>query len=155
MTKILVVSDTHGAYKKLVDVIKQNADCDTIIFCGDGIRDMRAAEAVFSTKRFYCVKGNCDLALHEQNVITPIIDGMQVYITHGCEVPRSDAASRLSVIAKSNRCGILMFGHTHRAMFDEINGVIVINPGSLGYNGAYAVVTLGDGNVSCEILTLE
>lgn len=35
--------------------------------------------------------------------------------------------------AKSRGCDIAMYGHTHRPFLDVIDGVTVLNPGSLSY----------------------
>lgn len=150
---ILVVSDTHGAYKALYSIVA-DTNCDTVIFCGDGIREARAVEQAFAEKRFYCVKGNCDLSFAERSVIMPHICQRRIYITHGCEVPRTEAAEQLIYNAIKNNCDTVFFGHTHRAECIQKNGVFALNPGSLCHGGTYATVTVDGANIEHKILKI-
>ncbi len=150
---ILVVSDTHGAYKTLHSLVGR-INCDTVIFCGDGIREARAVQAAYGTKRFYCVKGNCDLVFNEPAVITPQICQRHIYITHGCEVPRSDAGEMLIYNAVKNGYDTVFFGHTHKAECIKKGTVFALNPGSLCYGGTYAVVTIDGAEIDFKILKI-
>lgn len=150
---ILAVSDTHGAYNRLYNLV-QDVECDAVIFCGDGIREARAIQSICDTKRFYCVKGNCDFVFDESGIIKPIICGKNIYITHGCEVPRQNANIHIASAAKACGCDTAFFGHTHKAECCSIDGVLTINPGSLGYNGTYAVAIIKDGKIECDIRSI-
>lgn len=47
-----------------------------------------------------------------------------------------------------------MFGHTHRALFDQIGGIFVLNPGTAGKapRRTWAKLEITpDGTVSCDI----
>ena len=53
-------------------------------------------------------------------------------------------------------CGaqIAMFGHTHRACFEQIEGIFVLNPGTAGQGKmrTWAKLEIGPtGEVHCEI----
>lgn len=150
---ILVLSDTHGAYQRLVDVVGK-VDCDTVIFCGDGIREAKAAQAMFGTKRFYCVRGNCDMFSDEPALLKPLIGQRKLYITHGCEVPRSNACDSLIYNCAKAECDTLFFGHTHTPECVTKNGVFAVNPGSLCFGGTYAVVNIDGDKINCEILKI-
>ena len=53
--------------------------------------------------------------------------------------------------ARSRGCEIVMFGHTHKPMAEQRNGIWVINPGSLSYPRqegrmpSYAVMEIARG----------
>jgi predicted phosphodiesterase len=53
---------------------------------------------------------------------------------------------------------IAFFGHTHRAAYEELGGVTLINPGTAGRGGdlSWALVTVFDnGAISCEFHKLK
>jgi len=149
--RLLVLSDTHGAFSRVDKVISQTS-CDAVVFCGDGINDIRDAQAIYCDKDYYCVKGNCDYdAYGEKPTLMPVICGHKMMITHGCEVPRYKIEESLTNIAQANGCDVLFYGHTHKQVYKVIEGLTVINPGSLKYGGDYAVINIApDGKIECE-----
>lgn len=61
------------------------------------------------------------------------IAGHKAFITHGHYYGVSMGPEGLVDEAKSRGCDIAMYGHTHRPFLDVIDGVTVLNPGSLSY----------------------
>lgn len=150
---ILAVSDTHGAYNRFYNLV-QSVECDTVIFCGDGIREARDIQSIFGEKRFYCVKGNCDFVFDEPRIIKPIICNKSIYITHGCEFPRINAKTHVASAAKACGCDTAFFGHTHKAECCNTDGVLTINPGSLCFGGTYALAIIENGQIECDIRSI-
>ena len=77
-----------------------------------------------------------------QSVATRMVDdrereidiaGHKAFITHGHYYGVSMGPEGLVDEAKSRGCDIAMYGHTHRPFLDVIDGVTVLNPGSLSY----------------------
>ena len=61
MTKLLVLSDSHGARGAIERILnKEQNNVDAVIFLGDGLRDLEQALAFFPHLRVYSVAGNCD-----------------------------------------------------------------------------------------------
>ena len=59
--------------------------------------------------------------------------------------------------AMENDCKAVLFGHTHRALIDEAEGIRFINPGSLtqprdGSDGSYAIVRTSEDNLDASIV---
>ena len=46
---------------------------------------------------------------------------------------------------------IVLFGHTHVPFWDSINGMTLLNPGSIGYGGTYALLEVDDGKLRFSI----
>ena len=61
------------------------------------------------------------------------IDGNKVLVTHGHYYGVSMDISGVAEEAKSRDCDAVFFGHTHKPVIEEIDGVLAINPGSLSY----------------------
>jgi len=61
VTKLLVLSDSHGARDAIKRILnKEQNNVDAVIFLGDGLRDLEQALAFFPHLRVYSVAGNCD-----------------------------------------------------------------------------------------------
>ena len=61
MTKLLVLSDSHGGRAAIERVLlKENANIDALVFLGDGLRDLEQALTPYPRLRAYSVAGNCD-----------------------------------------------------------------------------------------------
>ena len=59
--------------------------------------------------------------------------------------------------AMENDCRAVVFGHTHKAMTDESNGIRFINPGSLtqprdGSDGSYAIIRTSADSFDASIV---
>ena len=83
---------------------------------------------------------------------------VKAFLTHGHLYGVSRAQADWLVYAVQEQgAQIAMFGHTHRAVWDTLGGVTLINPGTAGKGAArsWALVTvLDNGAVYCEIKPL-
>jgi len=58
--RILVISDCHGDKNSVIAAIESQSSAHTILFLGDGLRDIEFVQERFIDKTFYIVGGNCD-----------------------------------------------------------------------------------------------
>ena len=59
---------------------------------------------------------------------------------------------RFSYAAAEKGAQLALFGHTHQAFCEKVGDVTLLNPGACGgYRPTYAVVTVKDGALQCEI----
>ena len=147
--KLLVLSDSHGYKRTLFDLILDHSDCDVIIFLGDGERDFRDALAdcrLVSDKIICQVRGNCDRTSHEPETIIREFGGVRFLITHGHGLNVKYGLRWIAAETKKQGCRAALFGHTHRRLYEEKDGVALINPGSAG-QGSYCVVQVEDGKL--------
>ena len=117
-----LISDIHG---RLPEAAKQAlAECDAIICAGDteSKRAMMELECIAPT---VAVLGNCDRftdygpTVHD--VARPSFEGVRFYVVHRpqdipAELPRGTQ--------------VVVHGHTHQPRFEEVDGVLYLNPGS-------------------------
>ncbi|MCQ2460936.1 MAG: YfcE family phosphodiesterase [Clostridia bacterium] len=167
--KILVLSDSHGKYQYIFDIIYENADSDVIIHLGDGVSDVdEAAREVadmrhLKTLQIIKVRGNCDIFTSEPVTSFDNIGGHKFYCTHGYTVngSASSVKARLGVDAlcedarKQGR-DVVLFGHTHKAIYEDRDGVHLFNPGAV-LKGQFGIITIDDktGDISFEHKVLE
>ena len=148
--KILIASDIHGsAYycKKLIDAFHREK-ADRILLLGDilyhGPRNdlpkEYAPKEVISmlnplSDSIICVRGNCDGEVDDMVLDFPVLAEYAIlsdnslgsniiFATHGHHFN----ATKLPKLKSGD---ILLHGHTHISTFENVNGIFVINPGSV------------------------
>ncbi len=147
MTKLLILSDSHGRSGKLKKMIEANPDANGIIYLGDGEKDFQQALSAADNPFVYQVRGNCDRESCEAVTLVEEIDGVRFYITHGYEQGVKYGLEKLAGYAGDNDCTAALFGHTHGAHLSQINGVHLFNPGSAAV-GSYGIIQIEKGNVT-------
>lgn len=157
--KILVVSDTHGRLTKLENLLKRYEDLDILVHLGDYIRDARTL-AERTDLPVLAVAGNCDgFALYCEDEETEVLEtpAGRIFLTHGHRYSVKRGVDKLLYKAAAVGARAVFFGHTHRPYIEEIDGVLVVNPGSLEEPrdlepGSYALVEADEEGISASIL---
>lgn len=152
--KYLVLSDSHQSFQKIFDVITAHDEIDNVIFLGDGARDIEDAMLSFEKKKFYCVRGNCDIMCDFQDI--GVINDCEVKIlyTHGSDYGVKNSLLSLRAKANMERADIVLYGHTHNAKTDEHEGRIFLNPGSVK-DGFYAIIEINNGQIKTSIESIS
>ena len=154
MLRIAVFSDTHGNTAPMLTAARQEKP-DVLIHLGDHDRDALVLREEFPDTPLYSVCGNCDLMPLAPEKLVVQLGPVKALLTHGhiYNVSRWQADS-LVYAAQEAGAQIAMFGHTHRAVNDQLGGVTLLNPGTAGKGAdlSWALVTVFDnGAISCEI----
>ena len=132
--KILVVSDTHRKDDNLKLVLSEECPLDMLIHLGDAEGSEHfIPDWVNPECRMEMVLGDNDFFSRLDREREIDIAGHKAFITHGHYYGVSMGPEGLVDEAKSRGCDIAMYGHTHRPFLDVIDGVTVLNPGSLSY----------------------
>ncbi len=141
MKTILVIADSHGNIQGVEKLLPKIAENDFIIHLGDGAGDMRGVRSLYPDKVYACA-GNCDF-------FSPLpLDGeleaeqVKIYYCHGHRYGVKKELELLAQEAKRRGCEIALYGHTHKADISVIDGVTLINPGSMQYSLAYGYLVV-------------
>ena len=153
--RILVTSDTHGRETRLATLLRLHPEADALIFLGDGTRAAAAVVEEFPHVQYYAVRGNNDLAGMEPDCREEFFSGQRVWMTHGHLHSAKRGLSRVIESARACRADILLFGHTHTALYRYEDGVYILNPGSLGYGGNYGVLDITAAGVAVHTAQIE
>ena len=162
--KILVVSDTHGDVELLYDIVsKHRLGTDLVIHLGDNFPDAESVMRDFPTIAFLGTIGNCDFPFMCSNAKYEGsfgVEGKRIFYTHGHKYNVKYGLDYLVSNAKFKGCDIALYGHSHVSFAEEVNGVLVINPGSLSRprdntNGTYCLLEINDKNVEYKILEVS
>ena len=133
--KIGILSDTHGDIKSIDKAIPYLKECNLIIHAGDNVDD---AEYIhYSTDvEVKSVKGNCDLYTQhhdEEYELIFKVDNKRFFLCHGHYYDVKYGVDSLLRLAKHKKIDIGVFGHSHVPVYEKIDDIIFINPGSLSY----------------------
>lgn len=119
--KIIVVSDSHkqpGILEEIVNMTK----ADYYLHAGDGCL------APLALGPFISVRGNCDFYKYPLELIVEY-GGVKIYLHHGHYYSIRQMVKK----ARQEQCKIVIYGHTHIPKLETIDGVYVLNPGSIAY----------------------
>jgi len=124
MSKVLIVSDTHGNQRLLRTVLNNNQDCKYLIHLGDEPEDLERYQKLIEDMQVFYVFGMYHQRLTDENIRKCFqIEDVNFVISH-CK-------DYLEIEQK--QC-IYCFGHTHRAFFENKDGIVLLNPGHLKAN---------------------
>lgn len=130
--KVLIVSDTHRQNGNLLRVIDQVKPIDLLIHCGDIEGDAFNVE-----ERAGCsmqiVAGNNDFYGGYDKVKVFNLGKYKVYLTHGHYYGVNYGDEKLIAAAKAEGADIVMYGHVHVPRLERVDGLMILNPGSLTY----------------------
>ena len=154
--KILVLSDSHGSRENMLRAVEKSSP-GLIIHLGDCVRDTEVLEREYPGIPLYRVRGNCDLASQYPESGIEEIDGVRIFFAHG---HRHNVKMNMDSFCNSvyfSGCALGLYGHTHRARWQQVGNMELLNPGSIGdhYHPTYALIETNTGTFSCHIYDLE
>lgn len=147
--KIVVVSDSHGKDEALDYVLQQHHDADAYIHCGD----IEAYEDAYP--KFITVRGNNDVFCDYPDEQVIRIGDHRIFVVHSHQFLYSHRSQLMAKAAKERNCDIVCYGHTHIAADETVDGVRLINPGSLwrsrdGRAPSYAIIYLQEDRIQVD-----
>ncbi len=152
--KLLVISDVHGRRDAVERVLAQHGDAATVIFLGDGLREVEDVADSHPQRSFLTVPGNCDFAALQPAARLEILGGKRFFITHGHKYNVKYGLYTLELAARERQADVVLFGHTHVPLEDYADGLYMLNPGSLGYEGSYGLVDVSAAGVVTRLMRL-
>lgn len=130
--RVLLLSDTHGNLLLARKALKLAGQVLLVLHAGDYHRDaLRLARAERVDVRG--VRGNCDLGGEGPLEDFLELGGHRVFLTHGHQFGVKGGLERLTARALAAGADIAVYGHTHVPAETVFEGVLLVNPGSVGY----------------------
>ena len=142
--KLAILSDTHGLLRP--EVAEHLKTADAILHGGDvnkpGIVDQLERYAPL-----YVVRGNNDKEWAEQlpHDLTITLGGVTFYMVH----------NKKEVPADLTGIDAVVFGHSHKYLLEERDGVLWLNPGSCGPRRFHQEITMMMAEVENGTLRVE
>lgn len=154
--RYLVLSDSHratGVLEQILMAARDEGRLDGVIHLGDGYNDLRSFERHLPP--ILRVLGNCDpkpwnISM-DQLILKAVLNGVRILATHGDGLEVKQGTDILKNRAIAEKCRVAMYGHTHKPLLKEEDGVLILNPGA-AMDHHYAYLFIGDGGeVSAEL----
>jgi len=135
---ILVISDSHGGVANLAAVLDwaQSARCPhafgTAVFLGDGFSDLATASARSGFPLpWHAVRGNGDYQSSIQDSKILEISSRKLFLSHGSRYRVEDGCQAITAAAWNSGAEAAIFGHTHVPYCATVDGIFLLNPGSI------------------------
>ena len=137
MSKIAVISDTHGSIENIRLFLPRLKGVDALYHLGDHAEDAPDLARILNSVQ-YVVNWH----------------GKRILLLHGHTV---FGRQHLFYAARQENCDAVLFGHSHVASIETYEGVLMVNPGSLsrprgGKGPSMALLTLTDEALNAELL---
>ena len=146
--KLAILSDTHGLLRP--EVVEQLKTADAILHGGD-INKQSIVEQLRQYAPLYVVRGNNDKEWAEDipHDLTVTLGGVTFYMVHN----KKELPATLSGV------DVVVFGHSHKYVQEEKNGILWLNPGSCGPRRFHQEITmmmaeLIDGEMRVEKISI-
>ena len=129
--KLAILSDTHGLMRS--EVLAHLSTADAILHGGD-ISKQSIVDQLSQYAPLYVVRGNNDKEWAEAipHDLTVTLEGVTFYLVHN----RKEVPKDLSGV------DVVVFGHSHKYLQEEKDGVLWLNPGSCGPRRFHQEITM-------------
>ena len=143
-----ILSATHGLLRP--EGVEQPETADAILHGGD-INKQSIVDQLRQYAPLYVVRGNNDKEWAEDipHDLTITLDGVTFYMVH----------NKKELPATLNGVDVVVFGHSHKYVQEEKNGILWLNPGSCGPRRFHQEITmtmaeLADGEIRVEKISI-
>lgn len=126
--KALVVSDNHRDVHSLKELLSiYDEEIDLWLHCGDS--EFMATDSIW--EKFRTVRGNMDFDSPMPLYRVETLGSEKILVVHGHKQRVGFSLEPLKELAIEKDAKIVFYGHTHIPKVDEIDGIFMINPGSI------------------------
>ena len=146
--KLAILSDTHGLLRP--QVLEHLQTADAILHGGD-INKQEIVDQMRQYAPLYVVRGNNDKAWAETipHHLTVTLEGVTFAMVH----------NKKELPADLHGVDVVVFGHSHKYMQEERDGILWLNPGSCGPRRFHQEITMmmaevGKGRIRVEKVTI-
>ncbi|WP_294702322.1 metallophosphoesterase family protein [uncultured Flavonifractor sp.] len=146
--KLAILSDTHGLLRP--QVLEHLKNADAILHGGD-INKQSVVDELRQYAPLYVVRGNNDKEWAEEipHDLTVDLGGVTFYMVH----------NKKELPAKVDGVDVVVFGHSHKYVQEEKDGLLWLNPGSCGPRRFHQEITMmmaevGEGKIQVEKISI-
>ena len=142
--KLAILSDTHGLLRP--QVVERLKTADAILHGGD-INNQSIVDQLEQYAPLYVVRGNNDKQWAEAipHHLSIILEGVTFYMVH----------NKKEVPVDLSGVDVVVFGHSHKYVQEETDGVLWLNPGSCGPRRFHQEITMMMAQVSGGTIQVE
>jgi uncharacterized protein len=154
--KIGILSDTHGLLRAQVFDVFEGVE--HVLHAGD-VGDPDILTELAAIAPVTAVWGNVDgmgLRAHVPEIARLELGGVRIVILHGMQL---GAPTPQKAAAAHPDAGLVIFGHSHRPIIQQVGLTLAVNPGSAGPRRfkdpvTVAIAEVEDGTVQARLIDL-
>ena len=128
----MIVSDSHGDMENITEAINREKPLDMLIHCGDA-EGTEGDISLLAECPIYAVLGNNDFFTRLNKELEFDIGDGRAFVFHGHYYYVSMGPQRLVDEGLVRGVDYVFYGHTHRPLIENYDGMWVVNPGSISY----------------------
>lgn len=152
--RIVVFSDSHKNYFALQRIVLSQPTAELFLHLGDGEQEFEQLMARFPDRLMRGVAGNCDWASIGKRSDTITCEGKKIFLAHGHLLGVKAGLDSFLQAARKAGADIALYGHTHIAHTEYIDGMYVMNPGSVsGAKPSYGFIDITSGGIVTNIVS--
>jgi hypothetical protein len=162
--RAVVLSDTHIPHRSSTlpdEVWREIENSDLVIHAGDFTTYDFYLELKAHNSNLYAVHGNMDepdlvRILPEKKIFE--VEGKRIGVIHGFGAPFG-LEKKVRRRFEGESLDLLIFGHSHRALYREEEGILLLNPGSptdriFTTRRSYGILEINGGKIEGRIVYL-
>ena len=155
--KLGIISDTHGLLR--AEVFEVFAGVDHILHAGD-FGDVEILDELAAIAPVTGVWGNVDgwdVRRRVPEVAEVELAGARIVVLHGLRFGSPTPAKAAAAYPDAD---LVVFGHSHRPVIEQVGRVLAVNPGSAGPRRfrdpvTVALAEIEDGRVTASLVELD
>lgn len=155
--RIVVFSDSHRDYFPLQRIVLAQPTAEVFLHLGDGEEEFEQLRRQFPTKLMRGVAGNCDWGSIGRKFDFITCEGKRIFFTHGHLYGVKTGLSSLLQAARGMQADIALYGHTHIHHTGYVDGMYILNPGSVSSprdgHPSYGVIDITPAGIVTNIIT--
>lgn len=159
---VAIIADTHipARASRIPPAFEERIrSADHVIHAGDYDSEGAFSNFRSMTGELTAVKGNMDPGLGLPNVARVELAGVEFVVTHGTGSPRGYKSRVANTVSEhaTTESPVGVSGHTHTVMDEVVEGIRLLNPGSVtgaapAERATMMSATVEDGDLSVELL---
>ncbi len=158
MHRVIILSDSHGRSKTFEKICSLHPEAERYLFLGDGAGDYESVQTGHPDWAMMGVCGNCDRGTNLPEINEYVVEDWRIMLTHGHLFAVRGTDHYILEEAKKRGCNAVLYGHTHSARCEKVDGIWLLNPGAvMDYRcPRYAVLDLDrDGKFIANLTELS
>ena len=128
--RYLIISDTHNSTYYLNKVLSTVGKLDGLFHLGDFDGHEYDIQAMVDCDTFM-VGGNNDFFCDLDRQMLIEVGTYRIFMTHGHRYGVNYGHERILEAGKELAAIVVMYGHTHRPIITQMEGIYLVNPGSI------------------------
>lgn len=152
------MSDSHGNAGVLRNIALSQSSAEVFIHLGDGEQDFMVMKELRPDRLLRSVRGNSDWGSSSKLMDMLMLERKRILFAHGHTFQVKQSEDMIIDEARLVKADVVLFGHTHLPMTNYVDGIYLLNPGSVSQprygKPTYGIVDITEAGIITRIIQL-